>query len=118
MNNCIFCQIIDKIVPADIVAENSEIIVFKDIKPSAPIHWLIVPKKHSVNPYDTSQEILGKMVKMAAKVAEDNDIEMDGYRLVINVGEGGGQIVRHIHLHLLSGSNNLPEMEGGDKVVS
>lgn len=118
MSDCIFCKIIAKIVPAEIVAENSEIIVFNDIKPSAPIHWLIVPKKHSVNPHDTSQEILGKMVKMAEKVAEDNDIEMDGYRLVINVGEGGGQIVPHIHLHLLSGLSNLPEMGGGDKVVS
>lgn len=118
MNDCIFCKIIAKSVPAEIVAENDELIVFKDIKPSAPIHWLIVPKKHTTNPHDTDQETIGKMVKMATKVAEDGDIEKSGYRLVINVGEGGGQIVRHIHLHLLSGLVNLPEMGGGDRVVS
>jgi|SRR3990167_5546360 len=118
MNDCIFCKIIAKEIKAEIINENDKIIVFKDHRPSAPIHLLIVPKKHSVNPYDTNQDTLGLMLKNAALIAVKNGIDKKGYRLTINVGEGGGQVVPHIHLHLLSGDRNSPETGGGDSVVS
>ena len=103
MNDCIFCKIISKEVSSKIIAENDEIMIFEDHQPSAPIHWLIVPKKHSVTPYDTDQATLGLMIKIAADSAEKNGIDKKGYRLIINVGKEGGQIVQHIHLHLMAG---------------
>lgn len=103
MNSCIFCRIITQEVKAEIIDENDKVIVFKDHQPSAPIHLLIVPKKHSVNPHDTDQDTLGLMIKNAAKVAEKIKLDKKGYRLIINVGKDGGQMVGHIHLHLIAG---------------
>lgn len=112
MPDCIFCKIIAKEIPADIVYENDNFIVFKDIKPSAPIHWLVVPKKHTANPEDTPQEVMGEMAKIAAHLAAQHGFSQSGYRLVINVGDDGGQIIKHIHLHILAGKKIMPEDEG------
>lgn len=101
----IFCKIIKGEVPTDFLFEDENLVVFKDINPSAPIHYLIVPRKHiatinSVESQDT--ELIGLMV-LAAKRAAKELGTADGYKLVFNVGRGGGQIIDHIHLHLLGG---------------
>ncbi len=105
MKNCIFCKIINKEIPADVVFENNKVIVFKDINPKSPIHLLIVPKKHipSINDIEEKDiQIIGELFFIAKKVAEEVGVNNKGYKLVINVGEGGGQEVFHIHLHLLA----------------
>lgn len=102
--DCVFCKIINKELPSDMVYEDERFIVFKDIKPKAPIHFLIVPKKHIVSieqlePED--KELIGELFLIVKKIARDK--ELRGYKLQINVGREGGQLVDHLHLHLLSG---------------
>jgi histidine triad (HIT) family protein len=101
---CIFCKIINKELPADIVYENKKVIVFKDIKPAAPVHLLILPKKHifSVDHIEIKDKrLIGELILTAQKIARE--MKLEGYKLQINVGRKGGQIVDHLHLHLLSG---------------
>jgi len=100
---CIFCGIISKENKADIIFENDIVVAFHDIKPSAPIHVLIVPKKHipSVNHMTNNDEhIISAMFLAAPLVAEKTGVK-EGYKLVFNVGRKGGQIVDHVHMHLL-----------------
>jgi len=106
MENCIFCKIIKKELPAKIIEENEKIIVFEDIHPSAPIHLLIVPKKHisSINELEENdKELIGDMFLMAKRVAKKMNLVEQGYKLIFNVGKGAGQVIFHIHLHLISG---------------
>ncbi len=105
--SCIFCDIISKKQPADIVYEDKEFIAFKDIKPSAPVHILVVPKKHigSVNQLKNKDKLLiGKLILLAKSIANKQGIS-DGYKLIFNVGRKGGQLIDHIHLHLMGGWN-------------
>ena len=106
---CIFCEIIAKRQPADVVHEDDDILVFKDINPAAPIHVLLVPKAHiaTVNDIDAAQhtELMGRLFMVVKKLAAQWDIIEQGYRLTVNVGRGGGQIVDHVHMHLVSGRN-------------
>lgn len=106
--SCLFCKIINREISAEIVYEDNRILAFKDIKPAAPVHLLIIPKKHitSVN-HLTKQdtELIGELFLAAQKIARDNGIAKIGYRLVFNVGRGGGQIIDHLHLHLLGGKD-------------
>jgi len=108
--DCVFCKIVKKELKAEIVYENDYVVAFKDIHPKAAFHILIVPKKHieSVDKLEESdKELVGEMALAAKDIAKDNNII--GYKLVINVGRDGGQIIDHIHVHLLSGSpKNLP----------
>lgn len=102
--NCIFCQIVQGKILSEIVFQNKEVIVFKDIHPKAQTHFLIVPKKHieSVNHLDNSDvNLIGQLVFIAKNVAQKFGIK-NGYKLIFNVGRGGGQIIDHIHLHFLS----------------
>ena len=102
--NCIFCKIGRKEIPSDVVFEDNEVIAFKDIKPSAPVHILVVPKEHiqSIAHLEGNhKEVLAKLMYTAKDVAEK--IGLKGYKLVFNVGREGGQIVDHLHLHLLGG---------------
>jgi histidine triad (HIT) family protein len=104
---CIFCKIIKKEVPSVVVYEDSDILAFKDARPLAPVHVLIIPKKHieSVNDFeDTDIELVGHMVLTAKKIAADFDISPKGYKLLFRVGEWGGQEVNHVHLHLIGGA--------------
>jgi len=104
--SCIFCKIANKQTPADIVYENDKIIAFKDNNPRAPVHILIVPKKHipSVDHIEIQDKtLMGEMILCAQKIAREKNLP--GYRLVINVGREGGQIIDHLHLHLLSGKS-------------
>jgi histidine triad (HIT) family protein len=102
---CIFCQITSHMLPADIIYEDNDLMVFRDINPSAPIHLLIVPKKHfdSLNVLDErDSDILAKMALTAKKIAEEQKTQ-NGYRLSINTGREAGQIIFHLHMHLMGG---------------
>ena len=102
----IFSKIINKEIPATIVYEDDEILAFEDVAPKAPIHILIIPKKEIStlnNITEEDAELIGKLVIVAKKIAYDKKIEKDGYRLVMNCNDFGGQTVYHIHLHLLGG---------------
>ncbi len=107
---CLFCKIINKQIPSDIVYEDDSFIAFKDIKPKASLHILIVPKKHitSVAHLDSKdRELIGGLILTAKNIAQDQGVSEKGYRLIFNVGRGGGQMVDHIHLHLLSGKESV-----------
>jgi histidine triad (HIT) family protein len=103
--DCLFCRIIRGDIVSNKVYEDAETFVFEDIKPQAPTHVLIIPKKHIVDVKEAKledAEIIGKLHLVAAKIARDRKIE-SGYRTVFNVGPGAGQSVFHLHLHLLGG---------------
>ncbi|KPJ56788.1 hypothetical protein AMJ49_03900 [Parcubacteria bacterium DG_74_2] len=105
--DCLFCKIINKEIPSDIIYEDEKVLAFKDINPKAVIHFLIIPKKHieSINHLEESErEIISNLIFTAKKIAKEKNIE--GYKLVFNVGRKGGQIIDHIHLHFLAGGNN------------
>jgi histidine triad (HIT) family protein len=103
---CVFCRIVEKSEPADIVHEDDDLIVFKDINPKAPVHMLLVPKQHIATVNDLEEQhtaLMGKLFLTAKRLAEQWSIAQHGYRLTVHVGRGGGQIIDHIHMHLLSG---------------
>ncbi|KPJ55379.1 hypothetical protein AMJ47_00735 [Parcubacteria bacterium DG_72] len=103
MNNCIFCKIIDNQMPSEILFENNNFIAIKDINPKAPIHLLIIPKKHieSVKELqEQDKELMGELFLIAKKIGEEK--KLAGYKLVVHVGRQEGQIIDHIHMHLLS----------------
>jgi histidine triad (HIT) family protein len=103
---CIFCQIIARQAPAEIVHEDEEILVFKDLHPRAPMHVLLVPKIHVATINDIAAEhvsLLGKLFLTAKHLAAQWAIAEHGYRLTVNVGRGGGQVIDHIHMHMVSG---------------
>lgn len=105
MEDCIFCKIIKKEIPADIVYEDEEIIAFKDIHPAAEVHVLIVPKEHieSINYLtEKDKELAGNLLLTAPKIIKQLNVE-NGYKLAFNVGKEGGQLVPHLHMHLVSG---------------
>ncbi len=106
MNACIFCQIIRGEAPAEIIFSDDWVIVFEDINPTAPVHMLIVPKKHFTTLNDITpddQFLLGHMLFVAQQIAQQKQIDARGFRLVLNTNHEGGQGVYHIHLHLLGG---------------
>ncbi|HET6936569.1 MAG TPA: histidine triad nucleotide-binding protein [Candidatus Angelobacter sp.] len=105
MTDCLFCKIIDGKIPAKIVYEDDRTFVFEDIRPQAPTHVLIIPKRHIVGLDQASEadaDIIGYCQLVAAKIARDRKLER-GYRTVLNVGPDSGQSVFHLHLHLLGG---------------
>jgi histidine triad (HIT) family protein len=103
---CIFCQIASGKIPSDRVYQDKEIIAFRDIKPQAPVHILVIPKRH-IPSLDQLKEnelpVIAHMVEVANQLAKREGIAEKGYRLAINCGEEGGQLVPHLHLHLLGG---------------
>jgi histidine triad (HIT) family protein len=104
--NCLFCQIIKGDVPAKIIYQDDSVVAFNDIKPHAPQHILIIPKKHIPTLNDLQAEdtqLIGHLIQTAKHLAKENDIAEEGYRLVINCNAGAGQTVFHLHLHLLGG---------------
>lgn len=106
MADCVFCKIVDGKIPAQVVFEDDELLAFEDISPVAPVHILIVPKKHidTLNDLTSSNaDVLGKMFLCAKNLATERHIAKEGYRAVINCMSGAGQSVYHIHLHLLGG---------------
>lgn len=106
MSDDLFLKIIDREVPADIIYEDEEILAFRDINPQAPVHVLIIPKRRiaTINDLEADEaELVGRLVLRARAIAADEGLAEDGYRLVFNCNENGGQSVYHIHLHLLGG---------------
>ena len=104
--DCIFCKIVKGEIPSQIVYEDEWVAAFQDVAPMAPVHILIVPKKHIPTLNDTTEEdalLLGKLQLAAVRIAEKQGIRESGYRLVSNCGKDGGQVVMHIHYHLLGG---------------
>lgn len=106
MDDCLFCSIAAGESDTDLVYEDEKVVAFEDINPHAPVHFLIVPKKHipTLNDLeDDDKELIGHIYQVAASLAADNDIANDGYRVVSNCNEDGGQTVFHLHFHLLGG---------------
>lgn len=107
MEQCLFCKIINKEVPSSLVYEDERFVAFKDINPKATVHVLVMPKKHigSVDEIvESDKELMGEFLLIIQKVAETLGVS-GNYKVVINVGAGGGQQIGHIHAHLLSGEN-------------
>jgi len=114
MENCLFCNIIAGKIPSDKVYEDDEFLAFRDIYPAAPVHLLIVPKRHisTLSDYDGQTELLGKMLALVPQLAQQHGCEVTvdsagqphgGYKTLINSGPDGGQEVYHLHIHLLGG---------------
>ena len=104
--DCIFCQIVAGKVPSEIIYQDEEVIAFRDINPQAPTHLIIIPQKHIpslVHLSEAELPLIGRMVNIANQLATREGISEGGYRLAINCGEEGGQLVPHLHLHLLGG---------------
>ena len=104
--DCVFCKIVAGDIPADIVYRDEGLIAFPDINPLAPTHLLIIPKKHIpslVHLSEAESSLIGDMVNTANQLAKREGISESGYRLVINSGEQGGQLVPHLHMHLIGG---------------
>lgn len=105
MENCIFCKIIKGEIPSQKVYEDDEILAFKDINPLAPVHILVIPKKHIETTNDLTEAdeaVIGKIFTVIKKIAKENNLK-NGYRVINNCGEDGGQEVKHLHFHLIGG---------------
>jgi histidine triad (HIT) family protein len=103
---CLFCKIIAKTLPSQIIYEDAQVVAFSDIRPQAPVHKLLVPRKHIATINDLAEqdtELVGYMIQIARQLAQKFGTAETGYRLVFNCNAHGGQEVYHIHLHLLAG---------------
>lgn len=114
MEDCIFCKIIKGEIPADKVYEDEEVLAFRDIKPAAPIHILVIPKKHISMLTDLKEQdeaLIGKIYTTINKIAQKEGFKDQGFRVIVNCGKDSGQEVMHIHFHILGGKKL------GDKIV-
>lgn len=103
---CLFCNMVEKKVPADVVYEDDDVLAFRDIRPVAPTHVLVIPKKHVAAIHDLTPAdagLIGTVMVAARTVADKLGLVKDGFRLVVNDGPGAGQTVHHIHVHVLGG---------------
>lgn len=104
MTDCLFCRIVRGEIPATVVAETEDALAFRDIDPKAPVHVLVIPKKHVPSLSDTDDvELIGRVMNLAAAVAKQEGIDETGYRTVVNTREAAGQTVHHLHAHVLGG---------------
>lgn len=104
--DCIFCRIAGREVPAKVVYEDEQVLAFRDIEPQAPVHIVIIPRRHIISLAQSStddEQLLGHILSVARKVAEDEDLAISGYRVVNNCGPDALQSVKHLHFHLLGG---------------
>ena len=111
MSDCLFCKISEGSIPSDKVYESDTLFAINDINPQAPTHILIIPKKHIVSIAELADDdvpLLGRMMAVAKHVAQELGLAQNGYRLIINNGPDGGQVVMHLHMHLLGG-RKLPD---------
>ena len=114
MEDCLFCKIIKGEIPSTKVYEDDEILAFNDINPAAPIHILVIPKKHIASLAHIEKEdeaIVGKIYGVINKIAEEKGFKESGYRVIVNCGKDAGQEVMHLHFHILAGA------KFGDKIV-
>jgi len=106
MGDCLFCSIANGDMDTELLYEDDQVVAFKDINPKAPVHFLIIPKEHIATILDLEEknnQMVGHMYQVAKKLAKKYDIAEDGFRVVANCNEDGGQVVFHIHFHLLGG---------------
>lgn len=104
MENCVFCKIISGEIPTEFIYTDERVAVFKDINPSAPVHILVIPKEHIASLNEaTDKSLLGELLFRVSQTAKDQNLINSGYKVAINVGVGGGQVVPHLHFHLLAG---------------
>lgn len=104
--NCLFCRIVAGTIPADIVHDSDAVLAFRDISPQAPVHVLVIPKAHVSSlaaTTDEHQAVLGEILRVCRNVARSEGIADEGFRIVANTGENGGQTVDHLHVHVLGG---------------
>lgn len=114
MEDCIFCKIINKEIPSKIVYEDEKVIAFNDTNPAAPIHILVIPKKHIPTLLDVSEEdktLISYIYEVINKIAREKGFSDDGFRVIVNCGKDSGQEVMHLHFHVLAGKKL------GDKIV-
>ncbi len=114
MKDCLFCKIVKGEIPSNKVYEDEDVLAFYDINPAAPIHILVIPKKHisTHNEIEESDEkIIAKIHKTINNIAEEKGFKKKGYRIIVNCGEDGGQEVNHLHFHILAGKKL------GEKIV-
>jgi len=112
MNDCLFCKIATKEIPANIVYEDADLMVFNDINPKRPIHWLVIPRAHLSSLNDLNDASLAsKLLSMIPKLAKQYKFSNNGYRVVINTRSHGGQEVDHLHIHVLAGAPAGPMVE-------
>ncbi|MFH2058679.1 MAG: histidine triad nucleotide-binding protein [Pseudomonadota bacterium] len=110
--DCLFCKIIKKEIPSEFLYEDDDYVVFKDINPHAPVHLLLLPKKHIRSINDLQKEdsaIISGLFPIAGQMAKEQGVDQSGYKLLFNVEKGGGQVIFHIHLHLVGGWEKQPE---------
>ena len=113
MNDCLFCKIAAGVIPSNKVYEDEDVLAFRDIAPQAPVHVLVIPKKHVSGWYDAKDEddaTLAKLMRTAAQVAKMENIVESGFRVVSNCGADAQQTVKHLHLHVLGGKAMAGEM--------
>lgn len=103
MKGCVFCRIVNRELPAEILYEDDEIAALRDVNPQAPVHVLVIPKKHLATVEDADSGIAGKLIAKATELAKTLGISEKGYRLVINCREHAGQSVNHLHVHIMGG---------------
>jgi histidine triad (HIT) family protein len=106
MDDCLFCKIAGGKIPAKLVLDETDVVAFEDINPQAPVHLLVIPRRHvpSLNEAkDDDAPMLGKLMTAARRLAREKGIDTSGYRVVVNTMAGAGQSVFHVHLHLLGG---------------
>ena len=114
MEDCLFCKIVKGEVPSNKVYEDEEIVAFYDIDPAAPIHILVIPKKHIASLAHLEKEdekLVGKIYGVINQIAEEKGFKEEGYRVIVNCGENGGQEIMHLHFHILAGKRL------GEKIV-
>ena len=114
MEECLFCKIIKGEIPSNKVYEDEDVLAFYDINPAAPIHILVIPKKHIESLANIKKEdetIIGKIYTVINKISEEKGFKEDGYRVIVNCGKNGGQEVMHLHFHILAGKKL------GEKIV-
>lgn len=106
MSDCLFCAIIKGDIKGAIVYQDDSVVAFRDVNPKAPVHLLIVPRQHIATLLDVQQgdrELIGHIFYVAARLAEEQGVSKNGFRVVVNCGAGAGQSVYHVHFHLLGG---------------
>ena len=110
MDNCLFCRIIAGEIPGNTVFENDKVYAFRDINPQAPVHVLIVPKKHMDNILQCDSETAAALTEAVAAVAKQEGVAESGFRVISNCGKDGAQSVNHLHIHLLGGKKLIEKM--------
>jgi histidine triad (HIT) family protein len=103
MRDCIFCRIASRNLKAEVLYEDESCLAFEDINPQAPVHFLVIPKKHIASNLDADEKILGTLLFRAARLAESKGLDKDGFRTVVNCRRHAGQSVDHLHVHVLGG---------------